>query len=245
MTTKLRKNGANINGEDKSPYVYQRQVLKDPINLRQLPWTDKQLGFIELANMKEVQVIFAKGPAGSSKTALSVYCLLNLLNNKKISDLVLVRSIVESSDSKMGFLPGTSEDKMHPYLIPFLDKIGMFISQNDSQKLHKEERITAMPINFLRGMDWQRKGIVLDEAQNMNKKELLTFMTRIGKYCKTFIIGDPTQSDIRNSAFEQVYELFNNPESREHGVFCVEFDESDIMRSELCRFVSNQFKLLP
>ena len=246
MTTKTRRNGTHPNavGEDKSPYVYQKQVLKDPINLRELPWTDKQLGFIELANMKEVQVVFAKGPAGTSKTALSIYCLLSLLNHKKISDLVLVRSIVESSDNKMGFLPGTSEDKMHPYLIPFMDKIDMFISQNDTQKLHKEERITAMPINFLRGMDWQRKGIVLDEAQNMTKKELLTFMTRIGKFCKTFIIGDPDQSDIKNSAFNSVYDAFNTMEAREAGIYCVEFDESDIMRSDLCKFISRKFKTI-
>jgi len=245
MTTKQRNGSRPTKTEDTSPYVHQKPVLKDPVNLKGLPWTDRQLGFIDLAHMKEAQVIFAKGPAGTSKTALSIYCLLSLLNNKKISDLVLVRSIVESSDNKMGFLPGTSEEKMLPYMIPFMDKIDMFISKNDSQKLHKEERITAMPINFLRGMDWQRKGIVLDEAQNMTRKELLTFMTRIGKYCKTFIIGDPDQSDIKNSAFDKVYNSFDTLEARSQGVFCVEFGEEDIMRSELCKFVASTFKSIP
>lgn len=240
MTNKPRK-GVN-HAEDNSPYVHQKPVLKEPVALRQLPWTDKQLGFIELAEMKETQVIFAKGPAGTSKTALSIYCLLSLLNAKKISDLVLVRSIVESSDNKMGFLPGTSEEKMHPYMIPFMDKMDMFLTKNDTQKLHTQERITAMPINFLRGMDWQRKGIVLDEAQNMTRKELLTFMTRIGKFCKTFIIGDPEQSDIKNSAFNVVFDAFDTMEARRAGIYCVEFDESDIMRSDLCKFIATQFK---
>ena len=78
----MSKNSRNGNTEvvDKSPTVHQRAKLKTPVELKELKWTDKQLAFIELANMKECKIIFVKGPAGSSKTALSIYCLLNLLN---------------------------------------------------------------------------------------------------------------------------------------------------------------------
>ena len=241
MSNKRNRDGGEKT-VDKSPFVYQRPIMKDPVVLRPLPWTEKQLAFIELANTKQCQMIFAKGPAGTSKTATSIYCLLDLLNKGRISDLVLVRSIVESSDNKRGFLPGTSEEKMHPYMIPFMDKIDMFVGKNDIQRLHKDERITAMPINFLRGMDWQKKGIILDEAQNMTRKELLTFMTRIGRFCKTFIIGDPDQSDIKNSAFDVVFDQFNSEEAQKHGIFFLEFSEADVLRSDLCKYVAEEFK---
>jgi phosphate starvation-inducible PhoH-like protein len=236
---------AQMERKDNSPTVHQKTILKDPVELRGLPWTEKQKQFIELATSKNVEVLLVKGVAGTSKTASAIFCALELLNQKKISDIILVRSIVESSDNKMGYLPGNADEKLYPYLIPFFDKLDMFVGKNDLQRLQKEERITAFPLSFLRGMDWNRKSIVLDEAQNTTRKELLTFMTRIGRFCKTFIIGDPSQADIKNSGFEDVFNLFNNEDAKSHGVYCFEFDEEDVMRSDLCKFVTRKFKELP
>ena len=242
MSKKIRPvNKTQDKTHDKSPTVFQRDVLKAEIAIRELNWTDKQRQFIDEVGDKRSQVIFVNGPAGSSKTLLGIFCLLQFLNAKKISDIVLVRSVVESSDNKLGFLPGSSSDKLCPYLVPFFDKFGMFISPTDLLSLQKDERISAFPISFLRGLDWNRRGIVLDEAQNLSVKELLTFMTRIGKYNKVFILGDPDQSDIRNSGFAQVFDLFNNEESKDKGINCFQFGPEDVMRSELCKFIAQKF----
>jgi phosphate starvation-inducible protein PhoH and related proteins len=242
--SKKRQSASKEQVQDRSPTVHQRTILKDPVELRELPWTEKQKQFIELATNRNVEVLLVKGVAGTSKTASAIFCALQLLNSKKISDIILVRSIVESSDNKMGYLPGNADEKLYPYLVPFFDKLDMFVNKNDLQRIQKEERITAFPLSFLRGMDWNRKAIVLDEAQNTTRKELLTFLTRIGRFCKTFVIGDPSQADIKNSGFEEVFDLFNNEDARSHGVYCFEFGEEDVMRSDLCKFVAKKFKEL-
>lgn len=230
--------------KDNSPFVHQRDVLKTTFDIRELKWTDKQKSFIDLAGDKHSQIVFVKGCAGTSKTSLAIYCLLDFLRTKRVTDLIMIRSIVESSDNKMGYLPGSASEKLCPYLAPFFDKFDMFISNPVLAALQKDDRITAFPVSFLRGLDWNRKGIVLDEAQNMSRKELLTFMTRIGKFNKTFIVGDPDQSDIKNSGFSEIYDLFNCEESRGKGIHCVEFGQEDVMRSELCRYIAAKFEEL-
>ena len=238
--TKTRANSETR--EDRSVKVHQKKKLENPLNIRELNWTEKQKAFIDLALNNKTQVMIVKGPAGSSKTVISIYLILKLLSEKKISDITLVRSIVESADSKMGYLPGSSDDKMQPYMMPFYEKLDMLLSKQEIKNLEAEERITCQPVGFLRGLDFQVKGLCLDEAQNLNTKEILTFMSRIGRFCKTFICGDPDQSDVKNSGFDSVYNLFNNEESKNQGIYCWEFTEEDIMRSDLCKFITKKFK---
>src|SRR5574343_39969 len=121
--------------KDDSVRVHHKHKLKNPITIRELTLTEKQKQFLELALNNDVQILIIKGVAGTSKTALSVYAALTLLNNKRVSDIVMVRSIVESADSKMGYLPGSSSDKMQPYMMPFLDKLDMFLSNQDIKHL--------------------------------------------------------------------------------------------------------------
>ena len=96
--------------------------IKRVIKIKQLPWTDKQKEFFKIALNHDTKIMFVNGPAGTSKSLLSVYCGLQLLNMKAISDIMYLRSAVESSDSKLGYLPGTAEDKLRFYNLPFLDK---------------------------------------------------------------------------------------------------------------------------
>ena len=91
--------------------VHQRETLKtkDTFYIDELKWTEKQKRFIELSRRKETRVILCKGPAGSSKTLISVYSALHLLNSSKVSDIIYRRSAVEISDSRLGFLPGDAD----------------------------------------------------------------------------------------------------------------------------------------
>ena len=97
--------------------------IKRQIKINQLPWTDKQKEFFRIALDYNTKIVFVNGPAGTSKTLLSVYCGLQLLNMKAISDIMYLRSAVESSESKLGFLPGSADDKLKFYNLPFLDKL--------------------------------------------------------------------------------------------------------------------------
>ena len=100
-----------------------------------------------------------------------------------------------------------------------------------------------MPISFLRGLNWNAKVVLLDEAQNVSNKELVTFITRMGEFSKVFILGDPSQNDINGkSGFVNVMNVFNNEESRQNGIFTFEFTEDDIVRSALVKFIVKKLK---
>ena len=188
--------------------------------------------------------MFLKGPAGASKTIISMYCGLQLLNSRRISDMVLIRSAVESSDSKLGYLPGTVEDKFSVYLTPFNDKFSELLTISQIKKLETDNRITICPINFARGLHFSVKFVCCDEAQNLTTKELQTLLTRTGEFCKVIICGDPEQSDLPKdkSGFKKVYDAFDNYESQELGIQCVELGEQDIVRSEICKYIVRKFK---
>ena len=112
--------GDNLDAESDNP-----NPIKSTLRVKQLPWTNKQKEFFKLALDDSTKIVFVNGPAGTSKTLLSVYCGLQLLNKKVISDMMYIRSAVESSDARLGYLPGSAEDKLKFYNLPFLDSIGL------------------------------------------------------------------------------------------------------------------------
>ena len=235
-----------INEADTSPYAFQRDKISFDLTIKNLPWTEKQKQIISIFLDKKTKVLFLKGPAGTSKTTLAMYCGLTLLNMKRVSDMVLVRSAVESSDSKLGFLPGDIAEKFGVYLTPFHDKFEELLNKPQLDKLEKDNRLTICPINFARGLHFSAKFVCADEIQNFSKREIHTIMSRIGEFSKVFLCGDPEQTDLPagKSGFNRVYDLFNNDESKEHGIYCMELGEEDIVRSELCKYITHKFKEL-
>jgi len=231
--------------KDKSPKVPQRDKLKEELRIRDLNWTEKQKEFIKLALDKNVKLIFISGPAGSSKTLLSVYCALQLMKDKKISEIMYIRSPVESSDSKIGFLPGDVDDKLQFYNLPFTDKLEELLSKAQIEALNHQERIKVHPLSFVRGMSWNCKAIILDEAQNCTQKEIITLMTRVGEFSKCFILADPEQSDLalgKSGGFEKLHALFGDQESKDQGIHSFSFSEDDIKRSDLVKFIVKKLK---
>jgi phosphate starvation-inducible PhoH-like protein len=232
--------------QDHSPIIPQRSKLNYNLTIYERPdLTSKQKEFIELALDKKCKIILVNGPAGTSKTWLAVLCALKLLNQKRCSDILYIRSVVESSDSKIGALPGFIEDKFNVYLQPLVDKLEELLPKNNIASLQKEQRILGIPINFLRGLNWNAKAIVVDEAQNLNIKEMITLLTRIGKFSKVYILGDHCQSDLNGkSGFLKILNLFTDEISRENGIYTFQFSEDDVVRSELVKFIVKKIKEL-
>ncbi len=226
--------------EELSPEdFFQKDLLKSTLNIKDFKWTERQEDFIKLSLLDDTKVVFVKGPAGSSKTLLSVYAALRLLSKKQASDIAYVRSAVESSDAKLGYLPGSADDKLQFYNLPFLDKLNELLSPPQIKKLEKEERISMFPVNFARGMTWSGKVVIFDEAQNSSIKEVITVLTRLGKGSRCFVLADPMQTDLHRGrgGFEQLYDVFSDEESAKMGIHTFEFSEDDIMRSVLVRFL--------
>jgi len=229
--------------QDTSPSIPQRNKIKSSLSIRKRELNDKQKQFLEIAMDKNTKIIFVSGPAGTSKTYMAVYSALQLLNERRMSDIIYIRSAVESSESKLGFLPGEADEKMAPYLAPLVDKLMELLPIQEVESLKKEERISSIPVGFLRGLNWNAKVIITDEAQNMTVKELFTLITRTGEFSKVFILGDPDQSDINGkSGFMKMISHFDDEESRANGIHTFRFTEDDIVRSALVKFIIKKVK---
>jgi phosphate starvation-inducible PhoH-like protein len=229
--------------KDTSPKVPQNPKIRDSIQIKSVDLTEKQKQLIEVLRDKNTKLVFVAGPAGTSKTYTAILAGLHLINDKRVSEMIYIRTAVESSDSKLGFLPGEMDDKMSPYIQPLIDKLEELLPKCDIDKLKKEERIHGAPVNFLRGLNWNAKCIVADEAQNMTKKELTTLITRVGEFSKLYVCGDPDQSDINGkSGLTAIMNIFDDQESRDNGIHIFKFDEDDVVRSGLVKFILKKLK---
>lgn len=222
--------------------------IKRQIKLKQFNWTEKQKEFFKVALAQDTKIVLVNGPAGTAKTLLSTYCALQLLNMKAISDIMYLRSAVESSDRSLGYLPGSAEEKLRFFNLPFLDKLDELLESTRVEKLESENRISMFPVNFARGMNWKGKCVILDESQNSTIKEITTVLTRLGEGSRCFILADPMQTDIKQDdkqhGFEKMFKLFSDKESFNQGIKTFEFGEEDVMRSELVKFLTKKLKLI-
>ena len=244
--TKNNREKNNSNSEnnneyikDTSPIVYQKGKLKSELHIRTRPdLTEKQKELLKLINSKECKLLLLEGPAGSSKSYISIMAALQLLSEKKVSDIMYIRSIVESADHSMGYLKGDFDTKLQPYLIPMMDKLDELLPKSEVELLIKEQRIQGQPINFLRGQHFNAKFLLGDEIQNFSYSEIFTTITRIGQFGRAVLCGDQSQSDIGSkSGFSKIISQFDDEESRQHGIFVFRFGEEDIVRSELVKFI--------
>lgn len=227
---------------DTSPVVAQREKLPFDLSIREFNWSDKQKQLIELVQQKQTKIVFLQGPAGSAKTHLAVYTALHALNEGKIGEIVYVRQPVESSRHSLGYLKGDLQEKLTPYAQPLEDKLVEFLPKSQIDKLKMDERIVCAPVGHMRGRTFNVNYIIVDEAQNLTTEDFLLIMTRLGRFSKMIITGDVMQPDIKNSAFQKVASLFDDPQSAEKGIHTFTFGKEDIFRNEILSFIIEKFE---
>ena len=135
----------------------------------------------------------------------------------------------------------------HYFNLPFADKLNELLCESSIKRLQKEEKVTTYPINFSRGMSWNNKCLILDECQNSSLKEIITFLTRIGRDSKIFICADPMQTDLKNGnrgAFSRLRELFSADDSKKKGIHTFKFDDTDIVRSNILKYIVKKINTL-
>ena len=205
-------------------------------------YTEKECQCIRVADDSHLYV--TNDCIVTHNTTVAMRIGLELMQQKKVSDIVFVRAAVESADSKLGFLPGDINGKYEPYMGPFEDKLEELLPAGDVKRLKGENRLIYQPINFVRGASWTAKFIVIDESQNLTINEIQTLLTRIGKFTKMILCADSAQSDLpktKQGGFERCAHIFNTVEAQRYGMYSVAFNNDDIMRSELCKFIVKTF----
>lgn len=176
---------------------------------------------------------FAVGPAGTGKTYLAVGLALHLLNIGRIQKVILTRPVVEAGES-LGFLPGTLEEKIDPYLRPLYDAMGDMLAPDELRSYMENQTIEIAPLAYMRGRTLSNAFVILDEAQNTTAMQMKLFLTRLGEHSKMVVTGDITQIDLgpkQESGLKQATELFQGVE----GIGFAWFDREDVVRHELVR----------
>jgi phosphate starvation-inducible protein PhoH and related proteins len=176
-------------------------------------------------------MVFGIGPAGTGKTYLAVAMAVSALVSKQVNRIVLARPAVEAGE-RLGFLPGTLQEKVDPYLRPLYDALYDLMEAEKVDRLLEKNVIEIAPIAFMRGRTLNDSFIILDEAQNTTSEQMKMFVTRMGFNSKCVITGDITQIDLpnsRRSGLLEAIEVLHNV----NGLTFLYFDESDVVRHHL------------
>lgn len=190
--------------------------------------------------MRNNQVIFSIGPAGTGKTYLAVAMAIASLERKEVVRIILTRPTVEAGE-KLGYLPGGLEEKVEPYLRPLYDALYALILAEKFQILLEKRIIEIAPLAYMRGRTFNDAFIILDEAQNTTYKQMKMFLTRLGFGSKTVITGDITQIDLpeqKSSGLVSVQSLFEDTA----GMKTVYLTQRDVIRHHLVQEIVKTYE---
>ncbi len=188
--------------------------------------TRGQIAYVQA--MREHEVVFGIGPAGTGKTYLAMAQGLHFLKEKVVQRLVLTRPAVEAGEA-LGFLPGDLKEKIFPYLRPLYDALYDMLDPDEAERMIERGAIEIAPLAYMRGRTLKNAFIILDEAQNTTTEQMLMFLTRLGDGARCVITGDPSQVDLRRhvrSGLREAVEVLQDVE----GVKFVSFLSKDIVR---------------
>ena len=193
------------------------------------PKNPHQLEFI--SSIRNNDISFGLGAAGTGKTYLAVACALQMLMSRQVRKIVFTRPVVEAGES-LGFLPGDLVQKITPYLRPLYDSIEILMPFELIRQMEESNMIEVAPLAYMRGRTLHNAVVILDEAQNTTKEQMKMFLTRMGEGSKLIITGDPSQSDIssaKNSGLVHAANLL----SKIRGIGIVQFSPEDVVRHSL------------
>ena len=216
-------------GKDVICFTHQGKPLK--------PKTIGQKAYVNAIRNKDV--VFGVGPAGTGKTYIAVAMAINAYKNKEIQKIILARPAVEAGE-RLGFLPGDLQEKVDPYLRPLYDALYDVLGRDSALRLKEKEVIEVVPLAYMRGRTLDNSFIILDEAQNATREQMKMFLTRMGFGSKVVVTGDITQIDLPRGKKSGLVEAINVLKNVPDIDICY-LKDTDVVRHELVRKIINAY----
>jgi phosphate starvation-inducible PhoH-like protein len=246
-----RKRGT-VEGEDVET-VLRLMSRSEQLETREIPSgfslveTPEKRIYLRTANQEKYfqasranDMVFAIGPAGTGKTYLAVAMAVQALTERVVKRVVLVRPAVEAGEN-LGFLPGDLKEKVDPYFRPLYDALMEMLQPERVKRMIERNTIEIAPLAYMRGRTLSDSFVILDEAQNTTKEQMMMFLTRLGTHSKAVITGDRTQIDLprkEDSGLLQISRILNGVS----GVAFVELEEGDAVRHPLVRRIIHAYE---
>lgn len=209
------------------------KVIK--LRFKPQPKSESQRYYLE--SLYESTLTIGSGPAGSGKSFLTMAVAVDKLLANEVSKIVITRPILEAGE-KLGFLPGTFEEKISPYLLPLLDALEDLVGPTMAKKLLESGKIEFAPLAYMRGRSFHHCYVILDEAQNTTVEQMKLFITRIGEHSQFAINGDVSQSDLKlwdgENGLAWITRCLRGVSP---DIQVVEFSNSDVVRSEIVKTI--------
>ena len=182
------------------------------------------------------EMVIVTGPAGTGKTFLSACYAGWFYKRGLVKKIILSRPTVPTGKS-IGYFPGTLEEKMEPWVTPFMSALTDYLGKGDVENLVRQGKIEVVPFEVVRGRTFDDAFVILDEAQNCTVLEVKAFVSRHGKDSTTIINGDVTQSDLNGAGngLSYLQQLVKKDKALNKAVATIDFTIEDIVRSDLCK----------
>ncbi len=192
--------------------------------------TPNQQAYID--SIKANKITFCTGPAGTGKTKISVSMAVEALLAETVQKIVVTRPVMEVGHNRLGFLPGTTEEKLNPYLYPIYEELGHYLNKQEITELKTKGKIQIFPLAYMRGATLTDAFILADECQNMLYDEIVMFLTRFGTGSKMILNGDPYQSDLMVSQ-QGAFKAIMNRLKTVQNIGVVQLTSLDVVREPI------------
>lgn len=199
---------------------------------------ERQLEYVK--KVRDNDIVFSIGPAGTGKTYLAVAMAVNAFRNREVTKIILTRPAVEAGES-LGFLPGDLREKVDPYLRPLYDALEDMIAPEKLKSMGERNAIEVAPLAFMRGRTLNNAFVILDEAQNTTALQMKMFLTRLGANSRAIVTGDLTQIDLpknTQSGLIQATEILKGID----GIEFVTFQKADVVRHRLVKEIIQAYE---
>jgi phosphate starvation-inducible PhoH-like protein len=218
--------------------VFEDVVFKSSRNRTITPKSVAQKRYLDA--IREFDIVFGVGPAGTGKTFLAMAMAVGYLLRKEVKRIVLVRPAVEAGE-RLGFLPGDMAEKVNPYLRPLHDALYTMLEFEQAAKLMERGTIEVAPLAFMRGRTLNDSFVILDEAQNTSPEQMKMFLTRLGFGSKIVVTGDITQIDLEKGSLSGLVEVGNILDQVQDINF-IRFGGEDVVRHKLVQEIIKAYE---